>query len=249
MSVDRRLFLTGGLALAVAGCQRRNQGDLVVDAKTDRMYGMRADSAVFTDAALFPNRRLKLSVRNLSGDPVWDLDGTRDQVMAGYLDKGFERSDGVDFGIKVDLNVVRSQQYDVDLLAQFAFFGATAGGVAGGGVGAATGGTGSILPGVAVGMAAGSTLGALASYFTADHIYVVVTEATFAIRRNSTKAKRVVTFDGSPRIEEWEESGYGSFHKVHRVMIANYGGGRSVSQSDIADDIRRRQIRSLISLI
>ncbi|MBI2241921.1 MAG: hypothetical protein HYU59_14095 [Magnetospirillum gryphiswaldense] len=99
------------------------------------------------------------------------------------------------------------------------------------------------------GMAAGAALGTLADYFTRDSIYVVITEATFAVRRNASKARRVVTFDGSPRIEEWEESGYGSFHSVDRVLIANYGGGRNVAQSDIADDIRNRQIRSLISLI
>lgn len=222
---------------------------MVVDAKTDRMYGMRADGSVFADATMFPNRRLKLSLRNLSGDQVWDLDGTREQLLKGYVAKGYERSDGNDFGIKIDLNVVRSQQFDRDLTAQFGFLGATAGSIAGAGAGAAIAGANGILPGAGIGMATGATLGTLASYFTVDSIYVVITEATFAVRRNSTKPRRVVTFDGSPRVEDWEESGYGTFHRVHRVTIANYGGGRSVGQLDIAEDIRQRQIRSLISLI
>ncbi|CAA7626571.1 complement resistance protein TraT [Magnetospirillum sp. UT-4] len=247
MSFDRRLFLAGGLALAVGACQRRNMGDMVVDSRTDRMYGMRSDNSVFTDAQLYPNRRLKLSLRNMSGDPVWDLDGTRDTLMQGYLAKGYEASDGTDFGLKIDLNVIRSQQYDVDITAQFGFLGAAAGAVAGGVAGHVSG-YGAVT-GASVGMAAGAALGTLASYFTADHIYVVVTEATFAVRRNATKPRRVVTFDGSPRIEDWEESGYGSFTKVHRVLISNYGGGRSVSQLDMAEDIRQRQIRSLISLV
>lgn len=249
MSFDRRLFLTGSVALALTGCHKRNAGDMVVDGKTDRMYGMRSDGSIFTDPTLYPNRRLKLSLRNMSGDAVWDLDNTREQLTRGYLDKGYERSDGVDFGLKLDLNVIRSQQYDSDVTAQFAFLGAVAGTAAGATAGAARGDLGAMGTGAAVGMAAGATLGTLASYFTADHIYVVITEATFALRRNAAKAKRVVTFDGSPRVEEWEESGYGSFVKVHRVLLANYGGGRSVSQQDIAEDIRQRQIRSLISLI
>lgn len=249
MPVDRRLFLTGCLGLALSACHKRNIGDMVVDPKTDRMYGMRSDGSIFTDPAMFPNRRLKVSLRNMSGDPVWDLDNTREQLVKGYLDKGFERSDGVDFGLKIDLNVIRSQQYDSDVTSQFAFLGATAGAVAGAGAGAAMVGGGGIAPGAGLGTATGAALGTLASYFTADHIYVVVTEAIFAVRRNAAKPRRVVTFDGSPRIEEWEENGYGSFTKVLRVTIANYGGGRSVTQPEIAEDIRQRQIRSLISLV
>jgi Enterobacterial TraT complement resistance protein len=249
MSFDRRLFLASGLAAALTGCQRRNKGELVVDAKTDRMYGMRSDASVFVDPALYPNRRLKLTLRNMSGDPVWDLDGTREQLYQGYLAKGYERSDGNDFGVKVDLNVVRSKQFDSDMMAQFAFLGTAAGGISGGIAGSVAGGTPGGLAGGGIGMAAGSTLGALVGYFTVDNIYVVITEATFAVRRDAAKPRRVVTFDGSPRIDEWEESGFGSFHKVQRVMIANYGGGRMVSQADMAEDIRQRQIRSLISLI
>lgn len=248
MLFNRRLMLASGMAALLAGCQRRNSGDMVVDSRTDRMYGMRSDGSVFTDAALYSNRRLKVSLRNLSGDPVWDLDGTRDKIVQGYAAKGYEHSDGNDFGIKVDLNVIRSQQFDNDLMAQYSILGAAAGSVAGGAIGGAVNGIG-ISTGGAIGMAAGVALGTLAGYFTADHIYVVVTEATFAIRRNASKARRVVTFDGSPRVEEWEESGYGSFNRVHRVTIANYGGGRSVSQLDMAQDIRDRQVRSLISLI
>ena len=249
MSFDRRLFLSGGLAALLAGCQRRNKDNMVVDASTDRMYGMRSDKSLFTDAALYPNRRLKLSLRNLSGDSVWDLDSTRERLYQGYISKGYERSDGNDYGLKIDLNIVRSQQYDTDMTTQFGFLGSSAGLVAGGIAGTASSGVTGGFQGAGAGMAAGAALGTLAGYFTVDSIYVVITEATFAIRRNSSKPRRVVTFDGSPRVEEWEESGYGSFHNVQQVTIANYGGGRMVTQTDMAEDIRQRQIRSLISLI
>lgn len=249
MSIDRRLFLATGLAAALSACQRGNRGDMVVDPKTDRMYGMRSDSSVFTDSALFPNRRLKLALRNMSGDQVWDLDATRERLYQGYVGKGFERSDGNDFGVKVDLNVVRSQQYDSDMMAQFGFLGSAGGGLAGGAAGGAMGGAAGAGVGGGIGMVAGAALGTLAGYFTSDSIYVVITEAIFAVRRNASRPRRVVTFDGSPRVEEWEESSYGSFHRVHRVLIANYGGGRGVTQAEIAQDIRERQIRSLISLI
>lgn len=249
MRFDRRHFLAAGMAAMATACQRPNQGDMVVDAKTDRMYGMRSDGSIFTDAAMYPNRRLKLSLRNMSGDPAWDLDSTRERLMQGYLGKGYERSDGSDFGLKIDLNVVRSQQFDRDMIAQFGFLGATSGAAAGAGAGGAYNGPGGMGGGAGIGLAAGVSLGTLIGYFTVDSIYVVVTEAVFAVRRNAAKPRRVVTFDGSPRIEEWEESGYGSFHRVHRVTIANYGGGRFVTQAEIANDIRDRQIRSLISLI
>lgn len=250
MSWDRRLFLATGMAALVGACQRRNAGDMVVDPKTDRMYGMRSDGSVFTDPALYPNRRLKLSLRNMSGDPAWDLETTRDQLYQGYVDKGYERSDGADFGLKIDLNVVRSQQYERDMMAQFGFLGTAGGMVAGAGAGAIIDKSGGgATTGAGFGLAAGASLGTLAGYFTVDNIYVVITEAVFAVRRNATKPRRVVTFDGSPRIEEWEESSRGSFGEIHRVTIANYGGGRNATQAEMANDIRARQIRSLISLI
>lgn len=248
MAMDRRLFLTCGLAAALAGCRRDNRGDMVVDGQTNRMYGMRSDKTLFTDPALFPNKRLKLTLRNMSGDEAWDLDATREKLYQGYVAKGYERSDGNDFGLKIDLNVIRSQQFDADMSNNYAFLGATGGALAGGVTGVRNGTSGTVQ-GAAGGMAVGAALGTLAGLFTSDSIYVVITEATFAVRRNATKARRVVTFDGSPRIEEWEEHGYGSFHSADKVLIANYGGGRNVSQAEIAEDIRNRQIRSLISLI
>lgn len=248
MSIDRRVFLACGLAAVLAGCRRDNRGDMVVDGQTNRMYGMRSDRTLFTDPSLFPNKRLKLTLRNMSGDPAWDLDATRDKLYQGYVAKGYERSDGSDFGLKIDLNVIRSQQFDSDMSSQYAFLGAAGGALVGGATGVRNGSLG-VVQGAGGGMAAGAALGTLAGYFTSDSIYVVITEATFAVRRNASKARRVVTFDGSPRVEEWEENGYGSFHSVDRVLIANYGGGRNVAQTEIADDIRNRQIRSLISLI
>lgn len=249
MPIDRRLFLLSGLAAALSACRRDNRGDMVVDGRTNRMYGMRSDKTLFTDPTLFPNRRLKLTLRNMSGDGVWDLDTTRDAIYQGYVAKGYERSDGNDFGLKVDLNVIRSQQFDHDMTSQYAFLGTTAGAPLGGAVGGLRDGVEGAALGAAAGMAVGASLGTLAGYFTTDSIYVVITEATFAVRRNAAKPRRVVTFDGSPRVEEWEESGYGSFRSVQRVLIANYGGGRNLAQTEIADDIRDRQIRSLISVI
>ncbi|HLO76841.1 MAG TPA: complement resistance protein TraT, partial [Magnetospirillum sp.] len=242
MSIHRRQFMVAGLAAALGACQRRNVGDMVVDSKTDRMYGMRSDNSVLVDPAMFPNKRLKLSLRNMSGDPVWDLDAIRERLYQGYVSKGYARSDGNDFGLKVDLNVIRSQQFDRDMITQFGFLGGNMGVVAGGVVGAGAGGLSGAAMGAGVGMAAGAALGTLAGYFTNDNIYVVITEATFAVRRNAAKARRVVTFDGSPRVEEWDETGFGSFNRVHRVLIANYGGGRNVTQTDIAQDIRERQV-------
>ena len=249
MPIDRRLFLMSGLAATLAACRRNNRDDMVVDGRTNRMYGMRSDKTLFTDPTLYPNRRLKLTLRNMSGDAVWDLDATREKLYQGYVAKGYERSDGSDFGLKVDLNVIRSQQFDYDMTTQYGFLGTTAGAAVGGVAGGVHDGASGAAIGAAGGLAVGATLGTLAGYFTTDSIYVVITEATFAVRRNAAKPRRVVTFDGSPRIEEWEETGYGSFRAIERVLIANYGGGRNVGQTDIADDIRDRQIRSLISLI
>lgn len=249
MSIHRRLFLASGLAAALAACRRDNREDMVLDPKTGRMYGMRSDATLFTDPTMYPNRRLKLTLRNMSGDAAWDLDSTREMLYRGFTSKGYERSDGSDFGLKLDLNVIRSQQFDRSMTNEYGFLGTAGGGLAGAAAGGALDGAGGAGVGAGAGMASGAALGALAGYFSTDSIYVVITEAVFAVRRNASKPRRVVTFDGSPRVEEWEESGYGSFHRVHRVQIANYGGGRGVAQSEIAEDIRGRQIRSLISLI
>ena len=197
MPIDRRLFLLSGLAVSLAACRRNNRDDMVIDARTNRMYGMRSDKTLFVDPSLYPNRRLKLTLRNMSGDPVWDLDATRETLYRGYVDKGYERSDGNDFGIKIDLNVIRSQQFDYDMTTQYGFLGAGAGAGLGGVAGGVRDGASGVALGTAGGMAVGAALGTLAVYFTTDSIYVVITEATFGVRRNAAAARQVVT-DGSP---------------------------------------------------
>ncbi|MGE5546598.1 MAG: hypothetical protein ACM33T_06865 [Solirubrobacterales bacterium] len=246
MGPGRRAFLATGLASLATGCTwLKSRDGMVVDHDTQRMYGLLVSGEpVFTDPTLFPNRRLKLTTRNMSGDPVYDLAEFREAVTQAVLAKGYERSDDRDFGLKLDLNVIRSQQVDHALVKEL--------GIAGGALGGAYGiarQQGGFVGAFPAGILTGATLGAVAGRFALENTYIVTAEVKFGVLRNSLKPRRVITFDGSPRIEEWEETGFGSFRQISRAFIHSYGGAYVISQREVASEVRARLIRSLTDFV
>ncbi|CAA7626062.1 conserved hypothetical protein [Candidatus Terasakiella magnetica] len=232
MSINRRKFLATSISVVLATHRRDAWGDQLAT-KTDRMFGIRSDKSIFTDQAKFPSRRLKMSLRNMSGDQFWDMETTKERLYQGYIANGYEHSDDNELGVRADIKILYSGQLIDKILSDPSHLFLSRG----------IGYEGS------AGVTTGESLPSLRNYVSDDSIYVVITEVIFAIRRPPSTARRIVTFEGSPRVEEWEESSSGSFQQVNRVLISNYGGAPNVSRADMAEEIRDRQIRSLISLI
>ena len=58
-----------------------------------------------------------------------------------------------------------------------------------------------------------------------------------------------MSFGSSPKLQEERKSGFKPFRGVLRTPVAVYGGGRNVSQQQIAEEVRRRLILIVSDMI
>ena len=233
--------LLAGIAFALAACAPGAPPGAVVDPATGLAYGSIVEKSIVVDAAQFRNRRIRVVTRNTSGDLAFDMGGFAGQLRASYAGKGYQPTEGDDFGVRVDLNVLRSSQLTVNYSTEFAFLGAAAGGIAGR--------RSDLAQGTAIGIVSGATLGAVAGTFATKDTYIVVAEVSFAILDTRTGVgQRTITFADSPRLEE-RETELRPFRQVARTQIAVYAGGRNVAQAQIAEEVRRRLARIVADII
>jgi hypothetical protein len=229
--------------MALAACAPRQRPGMVVDPETGLQYGSVIERNLVIDASQFENPRLKLRIRNISGDPAFDLAGFRDTLENAYRAKGYEPVADDGFGVLLDVNVLYSGQTSENLSAEYGFLGATAGGVAGYYV--------DEEPGVAAGGVAGATLGAIIGSYITDDTYIVVAEVTLAVpdgRSGSTERKIRFGVDGQTD-SDTKKSGRRRFDEQIRAGIAVYAGGRNTTHAEIAEGVRRRFGRILADVI
>jgi hypothetical protein len=212
---------------ALAGCAPRQHPGMVVDPATGLQYGSVIERNLVIDSSQFENPRLKLRIRNTSGDPAFDLAGFRDALENAYRAKGYEPVADDGFGVILDVNVLYSGQTSENLSAEYGFLGAAAGGVG------------------------GATLGAIIGSYITDDTYIVVAEVTLAVpdgRSGSTEKKIQFGVDGQTD-SDIRKSGRRRFDEQIRSGIAVYAGGRNAAQADIAEGVRRRFGRILADVI
>ncbi|MBL8831106.1 MAG: hypothetical protein JNL71_01825 [Rhodospirillales bacterium] len=234
-------LIAAALALALSACAPGTPPGAVVDPATGLAYGSVVENNLVVDATQFRNRRIRVVTRNTSGDLALDMGGFAGQLRASYAGKGYQPTDGDDFGVRVDLNVLRSSQITSNYSTEFAFLGGIAGGIAGR--------RSDLAQGTAIGAVSGATLGAIAGSYATKDTYIVVAEVSFAIldRRTGT-TERTITFSDSPRLEQ-RDTELRPFRQVARTRIAVYAGGRNVAQAQIADEVRKRLARIAADII
>ena len=119
---------------------------MVEDQETGIQYGSIVERNIFIDPVQLKNRRIKVSIRNISGDESYDLSNFLKLIEQAYAKKGYEPVKGDDFGIRLDINILYSGSTHSDMSKQFAFLGASAAGIGGyrsnAKAGTAIGGTG-----------------------------------------------------------------------------------------------------------
>ena len=234
------VMVVSGIVAACQGTQGRL--NMVTDPGTGLQYGSAIEKSIFVDADQFENNAIKVSIRNTSGDPAFDVHGFRSDLERSYADKGFKPARS-DFGIKLDLNVVYSGHIREDLSAQYGFLGAAAGGIAGY--------RSPARAGTAIGVLAGATIGAILGGTQTQDTYITISEVAigFAESKGVGQTSKSVTFGSSPKLQQERKSGFKPFRGVLRTRVAVYGGGRNVSQQRIADAVRRRLIRIVADMI
>ena len=239
----RRAGLIAVLAAALAACAPRQHGGMVVDPESGLQYGAVIERNLMVDASQFADRRLKLRLRNSSGDVVFDLAGLRQALEGAYHAKGYAPGSDDAFGLLLDVNLLYSGQTSETLATQYGFLGAAAGGIGGRYSG--------IDSGTTTGTVAGAALGAVLGSYVSDDTYIVVAEVTLAVPdERSGQSERVIQFGVDDDAESRSENtGRRRFDETLGTRIAVYAGGRNTAQAEIVAEVRRRLAHILADVI
>ena len=252
-SISRKLIsaapLAGMIALAflLAGCAPPTRLGMVKDPQTGLMFGSQIERNFVTDATFYKNRKIKVRIRNTSGDTAFGLRQFTEKLRAAYAANGYEPTNDDDFGLLVDVNVRYSGQVQTNLAAEFAFLGGVGGGIAGY--------RSNTTAGTAIGVAAGATLGSIIGSFITDDTYIIVADVTFGVIKTSKKSKKRITFSRSAKLkniddpDEEEKVVLSGFKKAYSTGVAVFAGGRNVPQVRIAGEVRQRIIRIVSDFI
>ncbi|MSO93117.1 MAG: hypothetical protein EXQ86_06925 [Rhodospirillales bacterium] len=249
------LVIGGACALLLAACSGSIVNPpprlgMVKDPETGLMLGSVVEKSFVTDASFYRNKRIKVRVRNTSGDTAFDLKGFTGRIESAYAANGYQPTHGDDFGVMVDVNVVYSGQVQTNLASEFTFLGAAAGTAAGATAGGVAGG--------AIGAVSGATFGNVVGSFVTDDTYIIVARVTFAEIKEPLKSEgKTVIFSRSPtpgltKEEEEEKELKRLDRNIKRSIstgISVYAGGRNVRQSEIAGQVRDRFVRIISDVI
>lgn len=233
-----RMSLVSAVVVALlSSCAPQSRMGMVLDRNTGIQVGSAIEKNLVIDVAQFRDNKIKLRIRNVSGDEAFDLEPFRERLRRIYVNNGFQVVSGLDdYALLVDINVLYSGQFTKSLSQQFGFLGAAAGGLAG----YATNQTGLST---GVGILAGATLGTIVGSYNQEDTYIVVSEITIGVKgeRVVTKSKSI-TF-GSSQSSTQTSSGFTSFQERVGTKIAVYAGSKGLQRRQIAGAVRERLSR------
>ncbi|MBF0248813.1 MAG: hypothetical protein HQL36_12220, partial [Alphaproteobacteria bacterium] len=84
-----RFIAAAAMTLALSGCNTTSRMGMVKDPETGLMFGSVVSGSLFTDAAIYPNSKIKLTFRNTSGDPKFSLTAFRERIEQSFRDRGY----------------------------------------------------------------------------------------------------------------------------------------------------------------
>lgn len=240
------LFAT---SVVLAACASPSRMGMVQQEGTGLQFGSAIARNFVTDASFYPNKKIKIRTRNTSGDTAFDLGGFAASLRAAFAAKGYQPTQDDDFGLLVDVNVMRSGQIQRNMSSEFGFLGGAAGGL----TGAAASRGGSIE--TTAGTIAGATLGSIIGSYVTDDTYIIIAQVTFGEVKDVKKSKRRITFSRSAKTRYEDEDKDDQTRRkrgfrnswVNRVAV--FAGGRNVPQSRVAGEVRERMIRIVSDII
>jgi len=185
MNTFTRIATIGILSIGLICCLNPpTRMGMVKNPSTGLLYGSIIEKNIVTDPSFYVNKKIKVRIRNTSGDVAFDLHGFKNQIRATLAASGYEPTNDDDFGLLIDVNVMYSGQIQSNLTREFPFLGAAAGGLAG----AAK--TNSGVIGTAAGVLAGATLGSIIGGFVTNDTYIVVSRVTFGEIKEKKRSKK-----------------------------------------------------------
>jgi len=227
----------------IFSCAQKSRLGMIEDPNTGLMYGSIIEKNIVIDPSQFENNSMKISIRNTSGDINYDMDYLKSVLTSAYNGKGYSPTEGSDFGIYFDVNILYSGKIQQNLMHEFGFLGAAGGGLAGYAVK-------DNAFGASVGVISGATLGSIIGSYVTDDTYIIIAEVSVGVmQRDSGKTKKTVVFSSSKKYENTESSGVKRFSKRISTRLSVYAGGRNVGQNQISEGVRKRIIRIIKDII
>ncbi|MBX3453212.1 complement resistance protein TraT [Ferrovibrio sp.] len=239
-----------GVGLLLASCigAAPSRMGMVKDPDTGLQFGSVVERSIVTDPSFMNNRRVKLRLRNTSGDTAFDLRGFSDQIKQSFASAGYQPVEDDNFGVLVDVNVTYSGQIQRNLSTEYAFLGASAGGIAGY--------RSQTSAGTAMGIVGGATLGSIIGSFVTDDTYIIVSQVTIGfVRQPLGRDGRTVVFGRSAQGNADEEEEREQRRRQTQLRsstgtgVSVFAGGRNVRQSEIAGEVRQRIARIIGDII
>ena len=237
----RRLILAIMPVLLLAtACAPQSRMGMIVDRNTGLQYGSTIERNIVVDPSLFQNRRIKLRIRNTSGQTDFGIKHFRRQLLSAFASTGYDTKVSNDFGILVDVNVMYAGQASRNLSVEFAFLGGAAGGLAVGSGNLATAGA----------VIGGATLGAILGSYIAEDTYIIVSEITIGVvDQRRGKTEETLVFGASKRKMKTRKRAYKGFTRHVRSKIAVYAGGNNIPPSRVAAEVDQRLVRIIGDVI
>jgi hypothetical protein len=234
------------LSLFVAGCINPTaRYGMVKNPDTGLQFGSVVQKNFVTDSSFYKNKKIKIRIRNTSGDTEFNLSEFSQALKQSYTAKGYIPTENSDFGLLIDVNVMYSGQIQTNMANEYSFLGAAGGGL--------TGASGSAL-GAAAGVLGGATLGYIVGSYVTDDTYIIISEVSVTTVKERKSAQKSITFSRSPKTKhdhyDQDTKTYRrSIKKVFRNKVSVFAGGRSVRQSRIAREVRERIARIVGDII
>lgn len=209
---------------------------MVKDPESGLMLGSRISNNPTLDSAFYADKRVKIKIRNASGDPAFDIRSFRSQIESAFVGNGFEPTDGDRFALLVDINVVYSGHIQENASTQLALLGLAAGGIAGE--------RSEADAGLAIGLVSGATLGSVVGSFITEDTYIIAASTKFVVTNlEAPKSKKTISFSRSTRIEDVDDEDDGKRLKPiasTNTNISVFAGGTNTPQSRITEMVRAR---------
>jgi len=239
-----------GLVLLVSCVStQKNKYQLVEDEKTGYSYGAAKSGEFIADPSMFRNSKLKLRIRNTTGDTSLDLKNFRQQLEDSYRSVGYEISNSDDFGILLDINVKYFGQVTEMLPAEYTFLGAAAGGVGGSVVGMRSGKGTDVVTGMAAGTIVGAALTEILRNYATEETFIIISSITMGtVMPEHIEDESTISFVTGKKIRE-KKTNFKGFRSRETINLGVYAGGRMAGKSDIIDEVRNRHLRILKDII
>ncbi|WP_243546491.1 complement resistance protein TraT [Pseudodesulfovibrio tunisiensis] len=244
-------ILAAWMMLLVAACvsTQKNRYKLVKDPGTGFSYGAVKSGEFVTDPAMYRDNRLKLRIRNTSGDPDLDMYAFRTRLEQAYSNLGYEVVHGSGFGILLDVNVRYFGQVTDMLPREYTFLGTAMGGVAGAAPGIQGGRSADTVTGGMAGMVIGTALAEIMRNYATEETFIIVSSVSLAtVVPDQLKDETTISFVTGRKIKE-KKKNFRGFRSRDVVDLAVYAGGRMISKGDVMNEVRDRYARILRDII